>query len=82
MAEERPSVQEHEDCALHWLTCGDSSRDDAATLLSALETFQLQAGDGFIWIAGEASVSRELYSYLVETRGHPAQWIKAAAYWT
>jgi enterochelin esterase-like enzyme len=37
---------------------------------------------GYIWIAAEAYVSRDLYSYFVEERGHPAQWVKASAYWT
>jgi NADPH-dependent ferric siderophore reductase len=69
-------------CNIHWLECSESSRNDAATLRSALESFRFRAGDGFIWIAAEASVSRDLYSYFVEMRGHPTQWVKAAAYWT
>lgn len=47
-----------------------------------LETFRLRAGDGFILIAAEASVSRDLFSYFVENCGHPTQWVKATAYWT
>jgi NADPH-dependent ferric siderophore reductase len=79
---ERQDFPTSADCNVHWLICGESSRDDAATLRSALEAFRLRAGDGFIWIAAEASVSRELYGYFVETCGHPTQWVKAAAYWT
>jgi NADPH-dependent ferric siderophore reductase len=70
------------DCTVHWLTCGLGPHECSATVLAALEQFPLPPGDGFVWIAAEASVSRDLYSYLVEKRGHPTQWIKAAAYWT
>jgi len=68
-------------CEAHWLP-GSSAPASSAALRSALEAFPLPAGDGFIWIAAEASVSHDLYSYLVEQRGHPTQWIKASAYWT
>jgi NADPH-dependent ferric siderophore reductase len=69
-------------CNVRWLVCSESTRDDAATLCSALQTLRLRPGDGFIWIAAEAHVSRSLYTYFVEKRGHPMQWVKAAAYWT
>lgn len=32
-------------------------------------------------IAAEAAVARALRHYLVETRGHSPQWLKAAGYW-
>ena len=48
----------------------------------ALDNFAFPQGDGFVWIAAEKTVSRELYQYLVEERDHPAEWVKASAYWT
>jgi NADPH-dependent ferric siderophore reductase len=39
------------------------------------------AGDGFIWIADEASSVRELRTHFVEAHHHPGAWIKAAACW-
>jgi NADPH-dependent ferric siderophore reductase len=81
-SEERQEFVTSAHCNVHWLLCSGSSLDHAATLRSALETFRLRAGDGFVWMAAEASVSRDLYTYLVEIRGHPKQWVKAAAYWT
>lgn len=81
-SEERQEFVTTAKCNVHWLLCSESSRDNAATLRSALETCRLRAGDGFIWIAAEASVSRDLYSYFVEMPGYPTQWVKATPYWT
>jgi NADPH-dependent ferric siderophore reductase len=69
-------------CNVRWLTCAESSRDNVASLRAALETFHLRAGDGFIWIAAEEFVTRDLYTYFIEKRGHPKEWVKASAYWT
>ena len=38
------------------------------------------AGDGFIWIAAEAQVTRAVRR-AVEARGHPSNRLKAAGYW-
>jgi NADPH-dependent ferric siderophore reductase len=54
---------------------------DAELLRAALDNFQFPAGDGFIWVAAEASVARAIRHYLIEERGHPKEWIKAAGYW-
>jgi NADPH-dependent ferric siderophore reductase len=81
-SEERQEFITTANCNVHWSICSESSRDHVATLRSVLETFRLRAGDGFVWIAAEASVSHNLYTYFVEIRGHPKQWVKAAAYWT
>ena len=81
-SEEKQDFVTTANCNLHWSICSESSRDNAAALRSALETFDLRAGDGYIWIAAEAYVSRDLYSYFVEKRGHPKEWVKASAYWT
>ncbi len=39
-------------------------------------------GDGYVWIAAEGSVARSLRTFVVETRGHPRAWVKAAGYWS
>lgn len=54
---------------------------DAAQLRAALEDFVPPPGDGFVWIAAEGLVARSLRQYMIETRGHPREWIKAAGYW-
>ena len=52
-----------------------------ASLLSVLEGVELPEGNGFVWIAAEARVARAARDYLVNTRGHPLNWTKAAGYW-
>lgn len=41
----------------------------------------LPAGQGFIWVAGEAAMARRLRTHLIQDRGLDQAWIKAAAYW-
>jgi NADPH-dependent ferric siderophore reductase len=64
----------------HWIARTDEA-DDAGLLRAALADYVLPPGDGFIWIAAESSVARSLRSYLIDERGHPRQWSKAAGYW-
>ncbi len=68
-------------CCIRWLTTRNNSAEDASMLRVALDNSALPQGDGFVWIAAEKTVSRELYQYLVEERDHPAEWVKASAYW-
>jgi NADPH-dependent ferric siderophore reductase len=59
----------------------DGSLDDAALLRTALADYALPGGDGFVWIAAEASVARSMRNHIIEDLGHPRQWTKAAGYW-
>lgn len=54
---------------------------DEVQLRAALDAFQLPPGDGFVWIAAEGGVARALRQYMIEERGHPREWMKAAGYW-
>lgn len=63
-----------------WVVRGDASAADGARLLQAVQAIELPAGDGYVWIGGEASIARDLRAFFVE-RGHPPQWLHAAAYW-
>jgi NADPH-dependent ferric siderophore reductase len=65
----------------HWIA-RDPASDDATQLRTALADFVLPPGDGFVWIAAEASVARAIRSYLIDDRRHPKSWTKAAGYWT
>ena len=64
----------------HWIV-RDGSLDDAALLRAALADHALPTGEGFVWIAAEASVARSMRSFITEDLGHPRQWTKAAGYW-
>jgi NADPH-dependent ferric siderophore reductase len=59
----------------------DGSSDDASLLRTALADFTLPSGDGFVWIAAEASVARSVRNHVIDDLGHPRQWTKAAGYW-
>lgn len=48
----------------------------------ALEALSFPSGEGYVWIAAEAAVARALRAYVIETRGHPREWTKAAGYWS
>lgn len=53
---------------------------EAEALLALVRDVELQPGT-FVWIAAEAGVARALRRHLVEERGHPLGWLKAAGYW-
>lgn len=55
------------------------NRSDA--LLDAVRGFSLPDGEGYVWCAGEATVSAEARRILVEEKGHDRKAIRAAAYW-
>jgi NADPH-dependent ferric siderophore reductase len=63
-----------------WITRNGAS-DDASLLRAALADDTLPKGEGFVWIAAEASVARSMRSFIVDDFGHPRQWTKAAGYW-
>lgn len=56
--------------------------DDAAQLRAAIDDLPSLEGDGYVWIAAEASVARALRAHVVDEIGHPREWVKAAGYWT
>ncbi len=59
----------------------NASSDDASLLRAALADDALPEGEGFVWIAAEASVARSLRTHIVDRLHHPRQWTKAAGYW-
>lgn len=63
-----------------WVT--RNGADDAALLQASLAERVLPPGEGFVWIAAEASVARVVRGFILEDRQHPREWTKAAGYWT
>jgi NADPH-dependent ferric siderophore reductase len=79
-----PSETQHFDTKAAWAPrwiARDASSDDASLLRAALADYALPKGEGFVWIAAEASVARNMRAYIVDGLGHPRQWTKAAGYW-
>lgn len=63
-----------------WLHRPVAAAAEAAPFLAALAERPIAPGT-FVWIAAEASVARAVRSYLLDERGHPLPWLKAAGYW-
>ncbi len=59
----------------------DGGGDNATLLRDAMAGHDFPPGDGFIWIAAEASVARALRGYVLHDRHHPREWVKAGGYW-
>ncbi len=81
-AGEEQSFRTAADWRPRWVYRNRQNGDDSATLVRTLESCDPGAGDGFIWIAAETAVARAVRHYALECRRHPADWVKAAAYWT
>ena len=64
-----------------WVHRPATQADDPAPLIHALGALTPPAGDGFVWIAGEARMARGVRSYVAETMNHPVAWMKASGYW-
>jgi NADPH-dependent ferric siderophore reductase len=68
------------DLSTLWVHRPVADAADPAPLLNALRALPLPEGT-FAWIAAEAQVARALRTHLLEERGHPLGWLKAAGYW-
>jgi len=65
----------------HWVCRDRASGSDADLLLRTLQGIDTPPGEGYVWIAGEARISRTLRDDFINRRKHPRQWLKAAGYW-
>ncbi|TFF27893.1 siderophore-interacting protein [Jiella endophytica] len=63
-----------------WVHRPLEAANDAGPLVAALRDVAI-APDTYVWIAAEASVVRALRQVILEERGHPRGWFKAAGYW-
>jgi NADPH-dependent ferric siderophore reductase len=59
----------------------DGATDDATLLREVVAGWQPPQGDGYVWIAAEATVARALRDTMLAERGHTKAWVKAAGYW-
>jgi NADPH-dependent ferric siderophore reductase len=79
-SEEQPFTSQAQ-TEVTWVHRGGAEAGDPSLLVDALARAKLPAGDGYAWAAGEAETAKALRRHLVEERGHPKEWVKAAAYW-
>jgi NADPH-dependent ferric siderophore reductase len=66
---------------IHWLHRRGAAAGHHALLQKALAELEPPAGEGYAWVAAEASAAKSLRRYLVDERGVPKDRVKAAAYW-
>lgn len=64
-----------------WLHRNGAAPGAIDRLLPALGGLWLPPGDGYAWVAAEATVAKALRHLLVEERGLSKERVKAAAYW-
>ncbi len=78
---ERQEFATRADWMPRWVFRANAS-DDAALLRRSLARITLPRGDGFVWIAAEANVARDLKDEIIDRLGHPPAWLKSSGYWT
>lgn len=66
---------------LQWCHRGAARPGSSAVLLTAIQQMTLPRGDGYVWIACETGMARQLRTHLVNERGMMPKRIKAAGYW-
>ncbi|MET0977287.1 MAG: siderophore-interacting protein [Paeniglutamicibacter terrestris] len=69
-----------EDTQLRWLHGGNG--DSPSRLAQVLRELDLPEGPGYVWVAGEARVTREARKYLRKERSLPVTHFKVVGYWT
>lgn len=50
-------------------------------LLSSVQGFEWPHGKGYVFVAGEASVAKDIRAFLIQERGQDPSALKAASYW-
>ena len=79
-AEDEQVFRTQADLTALWAHRPASAAGDPGALLAVVETLDLRP-DTFVWVAAEAGVARAIRDHLVERRGHPRAWVRAAGYW-
>lgn len=79
--EEEQRFETYADLSMHWIHRKSAEITNPFPIFDLLEGLAIEPGT-FAWIAAEASVARAVRTYLVDRRGHPLPWLKAAGYWS
>lgn len=56
-------------------------RDQGVSLAQAAAALQLPAGEGYVWVAAESSIAKEVRAVMVERHGIDKSRIRASSYW-
>lgn len=77
--EEQPDLSVGPGVELRWLHRGDAGY--GAALVAAVRAVQLPAGNGHVFVHGEAHAVRELRRHLRAERGLDPAWTSVSGYW-
>ncbi len=69
------------DLQLFWLHRNGRPAGTTDLLEAAVRRWRPPAGDGFAWVAAEATAARALRSYLREEQGLPREWTRITGHW-
>ena len=64
-----------------WLHRNGAEAGTTKLLEKALRELQLPPGDGFTWVAGEATTLKPIREHLTQERGLRKEWVKVTGYW-
>jgi NADPH-dependent ferric siderophore reductase len=78
-ADERIELQTEAQLEQTWIYRADG---DPGAFDRAIRTVTFPAGDGFVWIAGEAETIRPLREHIRGERAHPKAFMHLTDYWT
>jgi NADPH-dependent ferric siderophore reductase len=78
---EEQQFQSRTHLEMHWLHRAGAEAGNHLLLQRALTELIVPPGEGYAWVAAEASAAKALRRYLVDQRGLPKDRVKAAAYW-
>ncbi|MBN9684813.1 MULTISPECIES: siderophore-interacting protein [unclassified Corallococcus] len=79
-AEEQPIVSKA-DVKLTWLHRGSAEAGTTKHLEDALRAWAQPAGEGFVFVAGEANSLKPIREHLVNERGLNKSWMRVTGYW-
>jgi NADPH-dependent ferric siderophore reductase len=80
-AAEEQRFDTHARLDIHWRHRDGAEPGNHLLLQKALTELSIPDGDGYAWIAAEASVAKALRRFLIDHRGVRKDRVKAAAYW-
>jgi NADPH-dependent ferric siderophore reductase len=78
---EEQQFQSRTHLEMHWLHRAGAEAGNHLLLQRAFTELIVPPGEGYAWVAAEASAAKALRRYLVDQRGLPKDRVKAAAYW-
>lgn len=78
---EKQEFKTQADLQSFWIIRSENEKQNPEKFLEALENIELPKGDGFIWVAAEANVTRKIREYLFNIKNHPKNMVQAKGYW-